>query len=96
MGRCERRVTGGCTLGRLLGGDHLRDLGADRAVEVPLGGEPPFDLVALRSARCDQPVLPDTLDTQQRPPVHDLMLERDDLMDERRVLLRHRVGGLDA
>ena len=61
-----------------------------------LGGEPALDLVALRRAHRDQPVLPDALGAQQRPPVHDLLLERDHLVDERRVLLRHRVGRLDA
>ena len=94
--RRDPRGTGGGLLGRPLRGDHLRDLGADGAVETPLGGEPPLDLVALRCARRDQPVLPGAFVAQQRPPVHDLVLEREHLVDERRVLLRHRVDGLDA
>ena len=32
---------------------------------------------------------------QQSPVMHDLVLERDHLMDERRVLLRHGVDGFD-
>ena len=63
---------------------------------MPLGGEPALDLVALRRARRDEPVLPGAFVAQHRPPLHDLVLEPDDLLDERRVLLRHRVGGLDA
>ena len=40
----------------------LLDLGADGAVETPLGGEPSLDLVALRRARRDEPVLPGAFD----------------------------------
>src|SRR5205814_7478099 len=36
---------------RLLRSDHVLDLGADGAVEAPLGGKPALDLVALRRAR---------------------------------------------
>ena len=63
---------------------------------MPLGGEPPLDLVALRRARRHQPVLPGAFVAQHRPPVDDLVLERDHLVDERRVLLRDRVDRLDA
>ena len=63
---------------------------------MPLGSEPALDLAAFRRARRDEPVLPGAFVAQQRPPVHDLALEADDLLDERRVLLRQRVGGLDA
>src|SRR5215472_4846509 len=63
---------------------------------MALGREPAFDLVALRCALHDQPVLACAFSTEQRPPVHNLLLERDHLVDERRVLLRHRVRRLDA
>ena len=47
---------------------------------MPLGGEPPLDLVALRCARRHQPVLPGAFVAQHRPPVDDLVLERDHLV----------------
>jgi hypothetical protein len=60
-----------------------------------LGGEPPRDVVALRGARLDQPLLPDSLVAQQSSVSHDLVLVADHLVDECRVLLGDGIDGLD-
>jgi hypothetical protein len=86
----ERELT------RLLGGDHPRDLALDRRVQPLLAGELRADARLRRRSRRDESPLRYVLADERMLVRRHRLLEADDLVHHRDVLVRDRLHRLDA